>query len=285
MRFVAAAIQYAATSDEARNRALVERWVGAAVDQGASFVATPENATYLGPHAEKVARAEALDGPTVGWAAELARRHSIHFLLGSFAERSPDPNRCYNTSVLLDPAGEVVASYRKVHLFDVDYPPELVFYESATVVAGQELVVVDIGCARVGMSICYDLRFPDLYLALVDRGADLIVIPSAFTAVTGRAHWEILIRARAIETQCYVVAPGQCGRHDDEGLRESWGHSMIVGPWGEVLAVVAGGEGVAIATIDREAARAVRARLPVRAHRHGRSLGTSQIVDLASEAG
>jgi predicted amidohydrolase len=300
--FVAAAVQLTSTSDETANweaaRGLIER----AAASGARLVATPENTNYLGPHDEKVRRAEPLDGATVGRFAELARRLGIHLLLGSFNERSDEPARCYNTSVLLGPAGEVLASYRKLHLFDVDIPGGVRFAESATCKpgplgaltastappagaappaaaaapaaetgatdrppAGHVVAATPLG--RIGLTICYDLRFGELYRRLADLGADILAVPSAFTLATGKDHWEPLLRARAIENQCYVLAPAQHGRHDDGGLRESYGHAMIVDPWGLPVAVASDGPGLALAEIDLERVAAVRRAVPVRRHR------------------
>ena len=211
-------------------------------------------------------RAEALEGPTCQRFGKLARELRVHLLLGSFAERSDDPDRCYNTSVLLGPDGSCLAAYRKIHLFDVDVSPEVRFQESATVKPGAETVVALTELAGIGLTVCYDLRFADLYGRLRSQGAELITVPSAFTATTGRDHWHILIRARAIETQCYVIAAAQHGNHDDEGLRESYGHSVIVDPWGEVLAEVSDGPGVALAEIDLEHLNRVRRAIPVGDH-------------------
>jgi predicted amidohydrolase len=272
-RFVAAVVQLTSTSDETANWDAARRLVERAAAHGALLVATPENTNYLGPHEEKVRRAEPLDGPTVGRFAELARRLGIHLLLGSFNERSDEPSRCYNTSVLLGPEGQLLAVYRKLHLFDVDVPGGVRFAESATCKPGDPadprhgLVVADTPLGRLGLTICYDLRFAELYRRLADMGADLLAVPSAFTLATGKDHWEPLLRARAIENQCFVLAPAQHGRHDDGGLRESYGHAMIVDPWGLPLATAADGPGMAIAEIDLERAAQVRRAIPVRQHR------------------
>jgi predicted amidohydrolase len=272
-RFVAAVVQLTSTSDEAANWDAARRLVERAAAHGARLVATPENTNYLGPHEEKVRRAEPLDGTTVGRFAELARRLGIHLLLGSFNERSDEPARCYNTSVLLGPEGQLLAVYRKLHLFDVDVPGGVRFAESATCKPGDPadprhgLVVADTPLGRLGLTICYDLRFAELYRRLADLGADLLAVPSAFTLATGKDHWEPLLRARAIENQCFVLAPAQHGRHDDGGLRESYGHAMIVDPWGLPLATAADGPGLAIAEIDLERAAQVRQAIPVRRHR------------------
>lgn len=267
MMFLAAAVQLTSTSDEEANwdraQALVERAAG----YGAAFVATPENTNYLGPHEEKVRLAEDLDGPTVRRFAELAARHRIHLLLGSFNERGEAPGRCRNTSVLFGPDGSRLAVYRKIHLFDVDLSDEVRFTESATVEPGSEVVVAPTPWGGLGLSICYDLRFGELYRRLVGAGAVLLAVPSAFTLTTGKDHWEPLVRARAIETQCWVIAPAQVGRHDDGGLRESWGHSMIVDPWGHLVAQASDGPGLALAEIDPRRVASVRRSMPVASHR------------------
>lgn len=265
-------MQLSSGSDSEANWHSAESLVRQAAAEGARFIATPENTPFLGPHVQKVRRAESLDGPTCRRTAELAAELEVFLLLGSFAERSEDPERCYNTSVLFGPDGRRLASYRKIHLFDVDVSPEVRFQESATVLHGAETVVADTQIGQVGMSICYDLRFPGLYQNLRQQGAELITIPSAFTAVTGRDHWHVLVRARAIETQCFVLAPAQQGRHDDEGLRESYGHSLIVDPWGVVIAE-AGSEspGFVVAEIDHERTARVRRQIPVADHARFRS--------------
>jgi predicted amidohydrolase len=196
----------------------------------------------------------------------------VHLLLGSFNEKLPDQEeaskRCYNTSVLFGPDGQQLAVYRKIHLFDVDVSDQVRFKESNTTKAGEQTVVVETPLAPIGLSICYDLRFPELYRKLVDAGAKVLTVPSAFTLTTGKDHWYPLLRARAIETACYVLAPAQVGHHDDNGLRESYGHALIVDPWGQVLAAAPPGRpGFAIAQIDLEHLETVRRGLPVHLHR------------------
>ncbi|HEX7181250.1 MAG TPA: carbon-nitrogen hydrolase family protein [Thermoanaerobaculia bacterium] len=265
--FLAAAIQLNCTSDEQANwesaRSLIERAAG----YGARFVATPENTNYLGPHEEKVRRAEPLGGPTCARFADLARRLGIHLLLGSYNEKSDEADRCYNTSVLFSPEGEILATYRKMHLFDVDVPGGVRFAESATCKPGDAVTVAETPLGRFGLSICYDLRFPELYRRMVDQGAEILAIPSAFTLATGKDHWEPLMRARAIENQCWVLAPAQHGEHDDAGLKASWGHAMIVDPWGLPVAVASDGPGIAVAEIDLERVAKVRRAIPVGRHR------------------
>ncbi len=272
---LAAVVQLTSTSDVEANWQSASALIRQAAARGATFVATPENTNYLGPHEEKVRRAEPLDGPTCGRFGALAAELRIHLLLGSFNERADvgqdesgaAARRCYNTSVLFGPDGTVLAAYRKIHLFDVAVPPDVFFQESATVVPGSEPVVADTPLGRLGLTICYDLRFPELYRELGRRGAELLAVPSAFTLTTGKDHWEPLLRARAIENQCFVLAPAQHGRHDDGGLRHSWGHAMIVDPWGHVVALAADGPGIAVAEIDLARLRRVRQHLPALAHR------------------
>jgi predicted amidohydrolase len=264
---LAAVVQLNCTSDEQANWESASGLIERAAGYGARFVATPENTNYLGPHEEKVRRAEPLDGPTCDRFAALARGLRIHLLLGSFNEKSGEAHRCYNTSVLFSPQGEILATYRKIHLFDVDVPGGVRFAESATCIPGEEVVVAETALGKIGLTICYDVRFPELYRKLVDRGAEIITIPSAFTLGTGKDHWEPLLRAHAIETQCYVLAPAQHGEHDDAGLKASWGHAMIVDPWGLPVATASDGPGIALAEIDLERMRKVRRAIPVAQHR------------------
>ncbi len=275
--FLAAVVQMSSADDgEANWRAaceLVERAAG----YGARLVATPENTNYLGPQDEKLRSAETLDGPTVARFAALARELGIHLLLGSFNEQSGDPRRCHNTSVLFAPDGERLAVYRKLHLFDVEVSEEIRFRESAAVESGDEVVVAATPRGRLGLSICYDLRFGELYRRLVALGAEILTVPSAFTLTTGRDHWQPLLRARAIECQAYVLAPAQWGRHpwsgtpvrrdEGQGVRESYGHAMIVDPWGAVVAMASDGPGIALAEIDLERVRRARRAIPVAEHR------------------
>ena len=249
-----------------RNLRVTEALVRQAAAAGAKLIATPEATTYLGPHARKIQLAEPVDGPTHRFFGELARELEVHLLLGSGAEPA-DERRCYNTSMLFGPDGALVASYRKMHLFDVEVPGGVSFRESDTCAPGSEVVVAETAAGTVGMSICYDLRFPELFRAQVDRGATILTVPSAFTLMTGKDHWHALLRARAIENQCYVLAPGQWGEHDDAGLKRSYGHSVIVDPWGTVVAECSDGEGICLALIDPDKVAQVRKAIPVQAHR------------------
>jgi len=251
----------------------LERYCLQAASNGATLIVTPENSIYLGPQFHNVELAESLEGDSVLRLMALAKKCGVHLLIGSIAERrvfadgTIDNAHCYNTSLLLSPAGELLAFYRKIHLFDVDVPGGLCIRESDNITPGEDIVVAETELGKIGMSICYDLRFPEMYRKLVDSGADIITVPSAFTLTTGKDHWHALLRARAIETQTYILAPGQWGTHDLEGKRKSYGHSVIVDPWGVVLADRGEGEGVCYAEIDLAYMDRVRQSIPVRNHR------------------
>lgn len=270
MTFLAAVLQLNGSSDESANWAQAESLAERSAERGALWIGTPENANYLGPHEEKVRRAEPLDGPTCQRFAALAARLHVHLLLGSFNEKSDEAERCYNTSVLFSPDGSRLAVYRKIHLFDIEHGEAVRFRESATCKPGAATAVAKTALGAFGMSICYDLRFGELYRRLTSDGAEILTVPSAFTLTTGRDHWEPLLKARAIETQCYVLAPAQWGAHDDRGLKESYGHAMIVDPWGQVVASVPDGVGFALAEIDLDRVRRARQSMPVEAHRRAR---------------
>ena len=265
-------IQLTAGADREANLARAEALVGRASEQGAQLVVLPELFSLLGRGADMRGGAEPLDGPTSTWAVSLARRLGIWLVAGSFAERATthaSDGRYHNTSTLLSPAGDRVATYRKIHLFDNEVPGAA-YHESEHVVAGDQIVTasieVDDQPVVIGMSTCYDLRFPELFRALINAGADVIVLPSAFTEVTGQAHWEPLIRARAIENQCFVVAANQVGV-TGAGI-ECHGRSMVVDPWGQVLTELDGDhEDVAVADIDLEEITRVRTKLPALEHR------------------
>ena len=282
-RFLAAAVQLSSNSDAEASTADAERLISLAAERGARFVATPENTNFLGPHDRKVELAESLEGPTCTRFAELAARCGIHLLLGSFNERAVgESERCFNTSVLFGPDGAVLGVYRKMHLFDVDLSDDVRFFESSTCVPGDEISCVATGLADFGLSICYDLRFPELYRQLLDRGAQVHCVPSAFTMTTGKDHWHVLLRARAIETQCWVIAPAQCGEHDDQGLRHSYGHSLIIDPWGTVRAEAGDTPGLAMAEVDLDQVETTRRGLPMASHRRIESVAGSRVVEPGS---
>jgi predicted amidohydrolase len=264
----AAAIQLNSNGDKDRNLEMAERLVARAASEGAGLVVLPEKWNLLAAGPELVAGAEPLDGPTLTASREWARSHGITILAGSSAELSDDPGRSYNTSVLIDADGADLGVYRKVHLFDVDV--EGVSYrESDHERPGDEAVVVEIPGGElpaVGLSVCYDVRFPELYRTMALRGAGLFTIPAAFTVPTGRAHWEVMVRARAIESQAFAVAAGQAGEAPPH--YSSWGHSMVVAPSGEVLAA-AGRETEAIVAAELDPGDRDRAResMPLLDHR------------------
>jgi predicted amidohydrolase len=257
-----AAVQLNSTGDKGRNLAGAERLVRAAAADRAELVALPEKWNLLGPGEEMAAGAEPLDGPSLAAARGWARELGIHLLAGSIAERGED--KAFNTSVLIGPGGEDVAVYRKIHMFDVE-AGGVEYRESEHEEAGSEIVTAPLGDLTVGLSVCYDLRFPELYRILAVRGARLIAVPSAFTLATGRDHWEVLLRARAIENQAFVLAPNQVGEAPPH--YSSFGHSAIVDPWGAVLATAPDEECFVAADLDLAAQDQVRESLPSLANR------------------
>lgn len=263
-RIKAAVVQTKSTEDIDHNLQRASELVRAAAADGATFIALPENAAWL-RISSPTNVGEPLDGRIVTFFRDLARDVKAAVLLGSYQESSGEPHRVYNTSVLIDAAGEIGASYRKIHLFDIDIPGQVSFKESTNVAPGKDLVTCDTQGARFGLSICYDLRFPELYRQLRDKDCDVLLVPAAFTAQTGKDHWEVLLRARAIENQCWLLAPGQWGHHG--GPRLSHGHSMIIDPWGHVVARCSDGEGYACAWLDPELMANVRRNIPCQGHR------------------
>jgi predicted amidohydrolase len=265
---VLAALQLCSQADVTQNLDRAEALVGEAARRGATIVLLPENFAYLGgDEAGRRAVAEDLSearGPIARRLAEMARAHGVHVIAGGMPERSGDPERPYNTIAVASPDGSVRAAYRKIHLFDVDLA-ERSYRESAAMMAGDEPAVVDLGGVKVGLSICYDLRFPELYRACVAKGAEVLVVPAAFTVTTGKDHWHVLLRARAIESQCYVIAAGQWGKHP--GGRTTYGKSCIVDPWGEIVAHASEGEGAIVTAFDRGYLGRVRESLPSLRHR------------------
>jgi deaminated glutathione amidase len=263
----AAAVQLNSTPDREANLARAQALIEEAASRGAHLVALPEHFACLGREADTTAAAQPLDGPLVTRFREVAAKLSIFLLLGSFPEQTPGKARPYNTSVLIDPRGKILAHYRKLHLFDVDLPGKPPARESECTHPGEEVVVAALPGMpfTAGLAICYDLRFPELFRLQVDQSANLILLPAAFTATTGRDHWEVLLRARAIENLSYVVAPAQYGQHVPD--RQSYGRSLIVDPWGTVLAQAPDGEGVILAHLDYERLQRLRRTLPALRHR------------------
>ena len=258
-----AVVQHCARTEVEENLSVLEELTRKAARDGAEVVTWAEAFAYLGRHEGKCAILEPLPegGPILKRCAALAAELNIELLLGGFHEAMPsEPKRCYNTSVLLNPQGAVTACYRKIHLFDVNIKDGPNLQESKQTGAGDALVVAPSRMGSLGMSVCYDVRFPALYQALVARGATVLSVPSAFTATTGAMHWHALLRARAIECQAYVVAPAQFGQHSKH--RASYGHSLIIDPWGEVIAEIDEGPGYAIAELDPLVVTQVRAELP-----------------------
>jgi predicted amidohydrolase len=262
-----AAVQLNSTPNQEANLTRAQALVEEAASRGAQLVALPEHFACLGSEADTAAAAQSLDGPLVSRFRELASKLRILLLLGSFPERMPGKARPYNTSLLLGPRGQVLALYRKIHLFDVDLPGAVVHRESEWTHPGEEVVVAALSGVSfsAGLAVCYDLRFPELFRSQVDQGANLLLLPAAFTTTTGQDHWEVLLRARAIENLSYVVAPAQYGEHVPG--RRSYGRSLIVDPWGTVLAQAPDGEGVIFARLDYERLQRLRRALPVLRHR------------------
>jgi deaminated glutathione amidase len=263
-----AAVQLGSQADVAWNLAECRRHVELAAGRGATLVLLPENFAYMGPEDGKRAVAERLGDPGGGVQralSELARSAAVTIVAGGFPEQSGEPSRPFNTCIVFGPAGDVVASYRKIHLFDVELTDGTTLRESSSTSSGSEPVVVDVDGFKVGLSICYDLRFPELYRALVDRGAELLVVPAAFTLHTGKDHWHVLLRARAIEAQCYVLAAAQSGRHPQG--RMTYGHSLVVDPWGTVVAEASDGPRVVVADVERHILERVRGSVPSLRHR------------------
>lgn len=260
-----ALIQLCSGRDMARNIAEASALIEEAARQGARFVATPEMTNILETDRDRLrglVRPEHEDGSVAAF-AELSRKQRIWLLAGSFALKGPGP-KLLNRSLLFSPDGAIVARYDKVHLFDVDLPNGQVLRESAAYEAGHAVPIVKLPFATLGLTICYDVRFPQLYKGLAQRGAEVLTVPSAFTKVTGEAHWEVLLRARAIETGSFVLAPAQGGVH--ESGRETYGMSLAVSPWGEIIA--RGGEApqLVMTHIDRSQVLDARRRIPALAH-------------------
>ena len=269
------AIQMCATPDVAANLRAVAQLIAQACDQGAQVVMLPEAFAFLGPEKAKrdlleilPTHADGSGGPILERCRQLAQANQCDLVLGGFHEDFGDPEKCFNTCIHLNASGQIQARYRKIHMFDVSLADGTQLRESARTAAGDQLVTTQTGFGKLGLSICYDVRFPYLYQGLVDQGAVALAVPSAFTATTGPAHWHVLLRARAIECQCYVIAPAQHGHN--WGKRHSYGHTLIIDPWGEILAECENGDGVAIADIDPAEVERVRAELP--SLRHRRSL-------------
>lgn len=262
--FRVAALQMVSTPDVTRNLAEARRLIAEAAGEGAQLVLLPEYFCFMGHRdTDKLALAEPYqDGPIQRFLADAARRHGIWVIGGTLPLKAPEPDRVLNTTLVFDPSGNEAARYDKIHLFNFEKGDES-FDEARTIRAGDTVVTFDAPFGRVGLSVCYDLRFPELYRRMGDCA--LIVVPSAFTYTTGRAHWETLLRARAVENQCYVLAAAQGGKH--ENGRRTWGHSMLIDPWGEIVAVRDVGASVVLGAIDSQRIADVRQSLPAWRHR------------------
>ena len=273
-----AAVQLNSNADKARNLNAAEGLVRAAAADGAELVALPEKWNLLAPGEELVAGAEPLDGPSLAAARGWARTLGIHLLAGSISEWVGDGEKPFNSSVLIGPEGEDLAIYRKIHMFDVD-AGGVSYRESAHEQPGEEIVTAPVGELIAGLTICYDLRFPELHRILAVRGARLITVPAAFTTTTGRDHWEVLLRARAIENAVFVLAPGQVGKAPPHF--DSYGRSAIVDPWGVVLATAPDGECFIAADLDLAAQERIREALPALANRRPRAYAWPEAVAAA----
>ena len=265
MTFLAAAIQMTSGDYVAANIAQAQLLVAQAAAQGAAFVALPENAFYMRREGmAKAGDASMQAHAGIVWAKQAAKQHGIHLLIGSIrALESGD--KPFNRSVLIAPTGEIAATYDKLHLFDVNLPDGHSYAESSQALPGAAPALVRTALGTFGLSICYDLRFAPMYRAMALAGAEILTVPSAFTRPTGQAHWHILLRARAIENACYVIAPAQAGTHP--GGRETYGHTLIVDPWGTIIAEAEGGAPqVVMAHIDLAKLQQVRAQIPVLQH-------------------
>jgi predicted amidohydrolase len=264
---MAGVVQMTSTADVDANMDSVQRLVREAADRGAELVLVPECFAYLGPETGKLAIAESLEegGPILDRCRSLAQDAGVDVVYGGFWEKSEAPGKVRNACLYMRADGSVAEVYRKIHLFDVDLPDGTKLLESQTVEAGSDAVVAEAPFGTLGLSVCYDLRFPELYRRLVDQGAIALAIPAAFTLTTGKDHWHVLLRARAIEQQCYVLAAAQTGHH--YGNRNSYGHALIVDPWGTVIAQCGEGEGVAVGPIEPSFVAKVRHAVPSLEHR------------------
>ena len=264
-------IQMNSVSDKAANIAAATALIERAVEtERPDWIALPECFDFLGARRpEKFAAAEVLgEGPAYGAMRALAARHKVFIHAGSMLERVAGEDRIHNTTVVFDREGTEVARYRKIHMFDIETPDGVSYRESAAFKAGEAVVTYDCEGVTIGCSICYDLRFPALFQALVAKGAEMIALPSAFTMQTGKDHWEVLCRARAIETQTYFCAPAQVGSHTvGNETRQTYGNTMVIDPWGLVTARASDGPGVVSARIERERVAKTRERMPVQSHR------------------
>ena len=259
-----AVCQLNSREDRAANLRVARDQLNRAAAAGAELALLPEYTDYLGPGAG-APKPEGLDGEYAAFFSDAARELGMWVFAGTFHETGPDGDRTFNTMPVFDPSGSMAAAYRKIHMYDVEIPGRVSYQESRTVAPGDDVVTAAVDDLTVGLSICYDLRFPELYRRLAQLGAKVLVVPAAFMLHTGRDHWEVLLRARAIENQCYVLASAQGGTHRNG--RRTFGHSMLIDPWGEVKDVLPEGEGVVSGEIDPAYIATVRESLPALKHR------------------
>lgn len=261
-----AALQMTSSHSVAENLKTVETWVGTASERGVNCVLLPENFAFMGKvETDKIAIAESFGtGPIQSFLSQVAKKCNLWLIGGTLPIRCDDLQRVTATTLVFNPEGQCVARYDKIHLFDVEIDHTEAHLESRSVYPGKEVVNLTTPFAKLGLTVCYDLRFPELYRTLFNQGVEVFMVPSAFTQKTGEAHWEILLRARAIENFCYVVAANQSGVHTNG--RTTFGHSMIVDPWGKVLDILPSGEGLVMADIDLSYLKDIRRRFPVMAH-------------------
>jgi deaminated glutathione amidase len=259
-----AVCQLNSRDDRAENLRVARGLLARAADAGADFAMLPEYVDYLGPGA-RAPKPEAIDGEFATFFADAARDLGMWVHAGSFHEAVPDSDLTFNTTLVFGRDGALAATYRKIHLYDVEIPGRVSYQESRSVAPGAELVTVAVEGAQVGLSICYDLRFPELYRRLAVAGATVLVVPAAFMMHTGRDHWEVLLRARAIENQAFVLAAGQIGDHEPN--RTCFGRSMVIDPWGTVVAQAPDVTGVTVAEVDLERITKIREELPSLANR------------------
>ena len=252
-------IQMDSQDDKAVNLKKLEGFIDKAASNGARMIAMPENIDYIGPKEGAVANAEDIPGPLTEFFARKAREHSVWLHCGSFGERIPGETKLYNTSLMMDPKGNIVGRYEKIHLYDVNIKNGPSTKESDGKKAGERIVVCDTEFCKVGLSICYDMRFPEVYRIMALQGAKILFVPANYTQFTGKDHWEVVLRARAIENQCYVVAPGQIGKKPSF---PAYGRSVVINPWGTVLCTAEDRECVIYAEIDTDYVDAIREQLP-----------------------
>lgn len=258
-KFKIGLIQMNSQDDKAKNLEKAGAFIDQAAAAGAQFVALPENVHYIGSTEGSFANAEPIPGPMSEFFAAKAKEHRIWLHCGSFGQVIPGETKLYNTSLLMNPQGEIAGHYEKIHLYDVDIKNGPSVKESEKIKAGSNIVVCDTDFCKVGLSICYDMRFPELYRIMALRGAKVMMVPANYTLFTGRDHWEVVLRTRAIENQCYIAAPAQIGVKPSF---QAYGRSMVINPWGTVIATAEDREGLVLADIDTDYVDAIRSQLP-----------------------